>query len=416
MEKVMVVGVWNKKYDKVEIDEELSELEALVSTAGGEVIEKVVQKRENFDPAYLIGRGKLKKIQEKINNNGIRSVIFNNNLSPTHQRNLEEALGVKIVDRTRLILDIFAHRARSSEGKLQVELAQLKYMLPRLTKKGIWLDGQFGGIGTRGPGEKKLEYDRRKITQRITKLERDIKEISLHREQQRKRRKRMGIIPTVAIVGYTNVGKSTLLNTLSKKDAAYVDDRLFATLDPVMRRVRLCSGRYSIFTDTVGFIRDLPPLLISAFKATLEETLHADLILHLIDISNPNYETQRTSTMKIINDLRIDSLRIFEVYNKSDLLSPEIVKYHEKNGKILISAKTGYGIENLLLKVERFLNEDTELKKFFIPYQRQSLLYRMFDLQKPITINYTDEGMEIEISVNEAEENLIKELLNTTKI
>lgn len=395
MEKVIVVGVIAKglKYDT---EDSLQELESLVNTAGGEVIERVIQKRDKFDPAYLIGEGKAREIAEILKKNGIRSVIFNNELSATQQRNLEELFDAKVIDRTRLILDIFAQRARSAEGKLQVELAQLKYMLPRLTKKGIWLDGQFGGIGTRGPGEKKLEYDRRKIHRRILKLEEEIRKIGLHRGGQIKRRRRMGI-PVVSIIGYTNVGKSTLLNAFIENDVCYVDDKLFATLDPTTKRVKLKSGKVVLFTDTVGFIRNLPHQLIAAFKATLEEIKNSDLLLHLIDISDPNHIEKQKVVNEILKELNADEIPVLDVYNKCDLISQEEFNFYKGKGMLMISAKNMININAVLERVDDMLRGNFVVKRFLIPYAKFDILKEFYRLANKVDIEYTDNGVLVKI-------------------
>lgn len=328
----------------------LEELSQLASSAGADVLYQVVQKRAQYDPACLIGRGKAEEIGELCRAGGVDCAIFNENLSPAQVRNLEEIIGVKVIDRTEVILDIFAQRARSCEGKLQVELAQLTYRLPRLVGKGVSLSRLGGGIGTRGPGETKLESDRRRIKKRIQKIERELETVRTRRALHRVARRS---IPVIAMVGYTNAGKSTLLNRLTK-GGAYVADKLFATLDPTIRLLFLSQNRRALLVDTVGFIRDLPCQLISAFKATLEEVQEAECLLHVVDSSHPQMLDQIAAVEKILVDLCVMEKPRIEVYNKIDCLTPYQRSALLQGGakSVAISALTGEGTPDLLTMIE----------------------------------------------------------------
>ncbi len=306
---------------KAEAEESLAELKELARSAGVTVLDTVVQRRAKIDPRYLMGKGKLSELLIRAMQLSANLLIFDQELTPSQMRSITEVTELRVIDRTQLILDIFAQRAKTKEGKIQVEMAQLRYLLPRLRSRDDAFSRLTGGIGGRGPGETKLEIDRRRIKDRIARLERELKSISSQRKLRRKRRKREGL-PVVAIVGYTNAGKTTLLNQLTGSKLL-AEDKLFATLDPTSRRVHLPDGRWSIFTDTVGFIRDLPKDLERAFRATLEELYEADLLLHLIDASNPYFEDQIEAVEQIFEEMGLDRLPILRVFNKIDLLEPE---------------------------------------------------------------------------------------------
>jgi GTP-binding protein HflX len=301
--------------------ESLDELSELARSAGVAVLDTIVQRRPKLDPRSLVGRGKLEELIIRSLQLGADAIIFDHNLSPAQVRTINEATDLKIIDRTQLILDIFAQRAQTREGKIQVELAQLKYLLPRLTGAGLEMSRLMGGIGGRGPGETKLEVDRRRVRERIHQLERQIEEIRTSRRVRRSRRERKEL-PVVSIVGYTNAGKSTLLNALTKSDVL-AEDRMFATLDPTSRRLRLPRDREVIINDTVGFIRDLPPDLITAFRATLEEMEGSDLLVHLVDASSSQLDGQIASVTKILDDLKLASIPRLLVFNKADLVDPD---------------------------------------------------------------------------------------------
>src|SRR6516225_73581 len=319
----------------------LDELRELAVSAGARIIGEVVQRRERPDPATYIGKGKVEELREEVLVEGVDVVIFDEELSPGQARNLEEALETKVVDRTGLILDIFARRARTKEGKLQVELAQLEYRLTRLTGYREYLSRLGGGIGTRGPGETKLEMDRRQIRHRIATLKRDIEQMRKHRQLHRERRRR-DQLPLVSLVGYTNAGKSTLFRALSREETL-VSKRLFSTLDTLIRRIQLGQNLPILISDTVGFIRKLPHQLVSAFRATLEEVVEADLILHVIDASDPDREEKRQVVLDVLEEIGAENHRMLTVFNKIDLIS----ELRPEDGS-LVSAATGEGLTGVV--------------------------------------------------------------------
>ncbi len=317
-ERAVLVGVCPDNRNRTLEEESLRELKELAASAGAQVLEVLLQVKSRPDPSYLVGRGKLEELQDAVFRCQADLVIFNEDLTPAQLRNLEESLETKTLDRSELILDIFTQRARSREGKLQVELAQLEYWLPRLTGTGLALSRLGGGIGTRGPGETKLEVDRRTIRVRISRLKKELKKLEARRALHRA--KRQGVpIPTVSLVGYTNAGKSTLFNSLAHQKT-YVSRRMFATLDPLVRKIALDSGQEVLLSDTVGFIRKLPHTLVAAFHATLEETLEADLILHVLDVSHPNYQALRQTVHDVLDEIGLEDTPVLEACNKIDLL------------------------------------------------------------------------------------------------
>jgi len=347
------------------VESSLRELSHLVYTANIEVLDDITQRVDKFSPTYCIGSGKLEELIALKDEVRADIVIFNNNLSPLQQRNLEQALDIKVIDRTTLILDIFAQRAHTKEGKLQVELAQYQYLLPRLRGRWAHLERLGGGIGTRGPGESQLETDRRLVQKRIRHLKSEVEEIRKHRSLYRRKRKQMNI-PTLALIGYTNAGKSTLLNLLSRAKVL-VEDKLFATLDPTTRRLILPEGQVILLTDTVGFIHDLPHHLVDAFRATLEELSDADLLLHVVDISHPEVMKQYIAVEKVLAQLHLEAKPKVIVLNKIDLFSSldgnERVKYfldQINDGKqriAFISAERGWGKEELVRTISIMLNQ-----------------------------------------------------------
>jgi GTP-binding protein HflX len=377
--------------------ERMEELNELAISAGAEVVGEVKQRREEPDPFCYIGRGKAEELAVLIKELGADLVIVDASLNLVQHRNLEEILQTKVVDRTELILDIFAQRAHTKEGKLQIELAQLTYLLPRLTGRGVFLSRLGGGIGTRGPGETKLEYDRRRIRERINQLRKEIDEV---REQRARRRlwRRAEDIPIVALVGYTNVGKSTLLNAITKA-SVYVDDRPFATLDPTTRRVKLRGGGVVLFTDTVGFIRDLPPNLIAAFRATLEEVREADILLHVADGSHPRMAEQIMTVNKILEEVvEVGEKKMVYAINKMDKAD-----IHEVMAKLpvgisnvcFISALQQRGISALLEKIGRILEEELCLVELTIPYERGDILSLLYEKGRVLGEDFGDKGINI---------------------
>jgi len=359
-ERVLLVGVGLKRNAHVPgvaaadyARERLEELDELARSAGAHVAGAVVQMRDGLDPATLVGRGKLDEIRAEAQTHNAPVVIFDRNLSPGQQRNIEKALDCRVLDRTQLILDIFARHARTREGMLQVELAQLNYMLPRLSGRGAELSRLGGGIGTRGPGEQKLETDRRRIRTRIARIRDDIELVRRRRQVQRKARRDVPL-PSAALVGYTNAGKSTLFNALTRADVL-TSSRMFATLDPTVRAVELPSGRRALISDTVGFIRDLPPGLIAAFRATLEEAEEAALILQVTDVSNPNHPEQDAEVVKILAELGLADRPRIHVFNKCDKLPPVEAEMMDSAAGVRVSALRGTGVKQLLARIEAAL-------------------------------------------------------------
>lgn len=374
-EKAILIHLATTKKEKLDAEESMKELKGLASAAGAEVVAETFQFRQEISPKYLIGEGKVFEIIRLKEETEANLVIFHNNLSPVQQQNLEDDIQAKVIDRTQLILDIFAQRARSKEGKLQVELAQLNYYLPRLLGKGTALSRLGGGIGTRGPGEKKLEEDRRRIQDRISRIKRDIQKVQKRRATQRKRRK-SGPIPLVSLVGYTNAGKSTLFNLLSH-EKIFTSPQLFATLDPVLRRVNFSDGLYFFLSDTVGFIKNIPVELITSFRATLEELKDADCILHVIDITSSTHESQVGAVDDTLSEIGIPDIPIFKIFNKVDLL-PNTRELLEKNQlpdtrSVYASAKTGEGVQALKDRLRSLLFRNMELFYVRIPKSQKGL-------------------------------------------
>lgn len=357
MEKALLVTVDFRKNETWTAEERSAELAELARSAGAKVAREEIVRRHEPAPACFIGTGKAEEIAAFCASEGMNIVIFNNDLSGTQQKNLQEIIKVKVLDRTQLILDIFAKRARSNEGKIQVELAQLLYLMPRLTGKGVTMSRPGGGIGTSGPGEQKLEVDRRRIRTRIFKLKKDLEDMHKRREMMRKKRERFSM-PTIALIGYTNVGKSTLINALTGSEVI-VRDKLFATLDPTVRRFRMPDGREILFIDTVGFLNDLPHHLIEAFKATLEEVTEADLLLHIVDASHPKAVEQSDAVYKVLEEIKAKDKTIVTVLNKIDKVpEPNVIerlKGHFMDA-IAISALKREGFDELIKRVKETLD------------------------------------------------------------
>ena len=367
----------------------IDELEELAKSAGAEVIAKVIQQRTEYDRATLVGRGKLEEIKALAEAEDADLLIFDNELTAANIRNLEEVTGLGVIDRTMLILDIFAARAQSRAGRLQVELAQYKYRLPRLEGMGKNLSRLGGGIGTRGPGESKLESDRRHIRRRIETLERKLDELAANRELIRSRRKKEGIT-TAAIVGYTNAGKSTLLNRLTNA-GVLSEDKLFATLDPTARSLELPDGRSIMLVDTVGFVRRLPHHLVEAFKSTLEETVQADLLLNVCDISSGEADSQTEVTRDLLESLGADKIPMLNVLNKCDLIEGPLPIC--TGDCALVSAKTGEGIDEMLAKISKMLAPTQIRMTVLIPYSEGGFLGEIRASGKVFSEEYTPDGV-----------------------
>jgi GTP-binding protein HflX len=375
-------------------DVSMAELAALVETAGGEPVAFLVQNRAAPDPRSFIGEGKEEELRALIEANDCDLVVFDNELSPSQMRVLSEDLKTKVMDRSGLILDIFAQRARTREGQLQVELAQYKYLLPRLL--GMWthLERQEGAIGTRGPGETQLETDRRHIRRKIQKLEAELAEVRKNRATQRRRREKHEM-PTVALVGYTNAGKSTLLNRLTGSDIP-ANDRLFDTLDTTTRRLMIDEAQEVLLSDTVGFIRKLPTHLIEAFKATLEELQYADVLLHVIDMSSEEWESQAEIVDALIAQLGADDTPCIRVYNKCDVCPGLLPRERDA---VCISAKTGEGVDALLRAIAEILGRNLHRAAFLIPYDKGALVQLLHDEANVLSLEYAENGTRIEAVV-----------------
>lgn len=396
IERVILVGV--QLGEETEAENSLDELKELARTAGAVTVGKMIQPREYFHPATYIGKGKIEELRILINELEATGIICDDELTPAQLRNLEDALETKIMDRTMVILDIFAARAATSEGKLQVEMAQLKYRMTRLSGLGTTLSRLGGGIGTRGPGEKKLETDRRIIRDRITKLQRELEEVRNHREVQRQKRSR-NLTPVAAIVGYTNAGKSTLLNKLT--DAGVLsEDKLFATLDPTTRVFRLPNGEKILLTDTVGFIRKLPHNLIEAFKSTLEEAKYADIIIHVVDCVNPDMDRQMAAVYETLEQLQVGDKPIITLFNKCDMLeaSPS-AKDLKARSTVNVSAKTGMGLEAFQETLQDIILESRIHIKRCFGYNDAWRIQLIREYGQLISEEYTAEGIEIEAFV-----------------
>ncbi len=389
-DKVIVVGVGLKTEPISEIKENLCELEELVSAAGGDVIGSTVQVLPSWNPSTLIGSGKVTEIKEMVQESGAQIVVIDHQLSGIQSRNLQTEIGVRIIDRTQLILDIFAQRARTYEGKLQVELAQLLDQMPRMI--GAWNDSLSrlgGGIGTRGPGESALENDRRRAKEKIALIKKKLDEVSQHRAQHRQSRRR-NEVPSFALIGYTNSGKSSLLNRLTGAQVM-AKNMLFATLDPTTRKVFLDDGPPAVVTDTVGFIRKLPTQLIEAFKATLEESAEADILLHVIDLSSPNMERQIEVVDGLIKEFGWDKQKVIHIFNKCDVASPDRQFRVKQFPRLFVSALTGQGFEQLKKMMSDSINEmQTEVELYFAHTQE----FKIYDLSREAKITRKEPATE----------------------
>ena len=385
-ERAVLVGI--------ESEESLDELEELAKTAGAETVLRVLQKRPKPDPVYCVGKGKAEELSLRCQAAQADLVIFDEELSGVMQKNLEEILRLKVVDRTALILDIFAARANTREGKLQVEMAQLKYRSQRLLGQGLVLSRLAGGIGTRGPGESKLEVNRRRIRERLTDLERELEQIERQRGLRRQSREKNGV-PIVALVGYTNAGKSTLFNRLTGADV-YVENQLFATLDSVSRPIELPHGGKALLVDTVGFIRKLPHELVKAFRATLEEARLADVLIMVLDGADAQMEGRRRTVEEVLDSLGATEAPRVEAVNKCDLIAPEA---QSLPGALYISASTGRSVENLLLRVENELDAGAQEVRLLVPFSRYALVSRLHAMGGVLEQRHSEEGVEIRMRI-----------------
>lgn len=392
-EKCITCGVFtndNQGSDKVS----LKELKELCEASGAEFVGEISQNRDAYDPRTVIGKGKVEEIKEEILALDANVVVFDCELSGSHTRNLEDELGVTVIDRSRLILDIFAQRATSREGKCQVELAQLQYNLPRLSGIGKSLSRLGGGIGTRGPGETQLETDKRHIHERISSLKRELKDIEKNRTEKRKQRMKNDVV-NIALVGYTNAGKSSLLNKLTDSDQ-FVRDMLFATLDPLSKKMTLEDGREAVITDTVGFIRKLPHHLVEAFKSTLEEARDADVILHVIDAGDENCDEHIKTVNSILHQLEIpQNIPVLKVYNKADKINRD--EYFIDRDSILISVKEDYNIEDLRNRLTQMTRTTQIEKTIIIPYEKSGLVSKIYDELKVLETDYIEEGQSLKV-------------------
>ena len=393
--RVLLAAVDTGEYDA---EQSLDELEELADTAGADTAARIVQKRPAFDSATCIGPGRLEEMAQLCQSGDIDQIIFDHELTATQIRNIEDACGVHTIDRTMLILDIFAQRATTHEGRLQVELAQQRYRLPRLAGMGIQLSRLGGGIGTRGPGETKLETDKRHIRTRISNLSAELKEIEKRRTYARSRRKKDGVL-VCAIVGYTNVGKSTLLNLLT--DAGVLaENKLFATLETTSRAIELPDGRSLMLVDTVGLIRRLPHHLVEAFKSTLEEAANADVILHICDASAENCEEQAQVTLDLLSELGCDGIPVVTVFNKCDLLPEELAFAPETRNAVLISAKENRGMDQLLAALAKALPDPARRMRLLLPFSQGGLLNEIRSSGKLFSEEYTPEGVLVDAMVD----------------
>ncbi len=392
--KAILVGVDTGEFDAVR---SMEELEELALTAGAEIVATLTQKRPTKDVATCIGPGKIEELEEVCKTLEPDIIIFDHELTATQIRNIEKAINIHTIDRTMLILDIFAGRATSAEGKLQVELAQQKYRLPRLTGMGVQLSRQGGGIGARGPGETKLETNKRHIRTRIEVLQKELAEIVKRRDLMRKRRKKDGVL-VAAIVGYTNVGKSTLLNALTEA-GVLAENKLFATLETTSRSIELPDGRSVMLVDTVGLISRLPHNLVEAFKSTLEEAANADVILHICDVSAPDAKEQSEVTLKLLEELGCKDIPIVTVLNKCDL-NPDVKFLDDEKGTVKISAKKSDGFEDLLNAIIEALPVSAYKTKLLIPYDKAGLLNKIREEGKIFTEEYMENGIFLDCLVD----------------
>jgi GTPase len=388
-ERALLIGLEQEGVSKWDLRDSLEELAELANSAGAEVVDTITQKLQKPTAPYYIGKGKAESIKDSLRDRQVTSVIFDDELSPAQGRNLENLLARKVIDRTQLILDIFAQRARSREGRLQIELAQLQYLLPRLTRMWHHLSRQTGGIGTRGPGETQLEVDRRRVQERIARVERELEAVRKTRAVQRQGRKRHQW-PVAAVVGYTNAGKSTLLNLLTGADVV-AENKLFATLDPTTRSFVLPNKQRVLLTDTVGFLRKLPHTLIESFKATLEEVSEADLLIHIVDLSHPRVDEQMDAVDAVIKELDAFGKQTLIVFNKIDnLIDRDLAEIYVERfpGSVAISARTGEGVDKLVQALQETLSSWRLRSRFRIPANETALIAEIHRVGHVLELKY----------------------------
>jgi GTP-binding protein HflX len=378
-QRALLIGVVQAKGEVPAGEQSLAELELLTDTAGSEPVESVLLRRDRFDAGTLIGKGQLAELVAESKALDVDVVVFDNELTPAQQRNLQQAFETDVVDRIALILDIFAQHAHTHEGMLQVELAQHRYRLPRLRGKGIELSRLGAGIGTRGPGETKLETDRRRILERVSKIERELKDARKSRATQSKARKKSGM-PVVSLVGYTNAGKSTLFNQMTDADVL-VEDRLFATLDSTVRQLDLPEGYRALMSDTVGFVRRLPHEVVEAFRSTLEEAADADLLVHVVDASDPDPDGQIEAVRTVLAEIEAGDIPELIVFNKTDISEPNVVDrlVATHDGSVAVSALTGEGIDDLSIAITEDLEKSTVTMRLLVPYDRGEVVAALHD-------------------------------------
>ncbi len=413
-ERAILVGLVKRNQSRWQVNDFLDELELLAETAGAEVMERMVQERNTIDPAFMIGRGKVQELAQTAKYLDADLVIFDDDLTPAQVKNIESICKVKILDRSGLILDIFAKHARTREARTQVELAQLNYLLPRLTRHWTHLSRQVGGIGVRGPGETQLEIDRRLIRKRIATLEKELHKIVGQRETRQKRRRN---VFKVALVGYTNVGKSTLINALTDADIL-VQNQLFATLDSTFRAMILDSSEKVLLIDTVGFIRKLPHHLVASFKSTLEAASEADLLLHVIDITHPQYEEQMQTVHSVLSDLNLDKKPSLKVFNKIDALKdPSVLSALEKTEQpcVFISAHRGIFLSTLKNQIKVHLDRISLHMDLTLPIDRADLISRLHDMADVVSVDYDHDTASIRLKASPANAERIRRLTDQAK-
>jgi len=400
-EKAIAVGIYGSRADRWREEQSLDELSTLAITAGADVLQKFMQEKPRRDPAYYCGKGKLEEMKTYCDQKNVDVILFDDPLTPAQMRNIEKLMDRKVLDRTQLILDIFAQRAKTSEGKLQVELAQIDYLLPRLTGRGIELSRLGGGIGTRGPGETKLEFDRRRLRERRSRLKKQLDHVQEIRDLQRKSRTEIPL-PLVSLIGYTNAGKTTLFNRLTGS-RSFASPILFATLDPTIKSIKVPNQQTVLFSDTVGFIQKLPTELVAAFRATLEEVIQAHVLLHVIDASSEAIDEQIEAVQETLRVLDAANKPILHVLNKIDLLenkSAMLQSYRHQLGNVVaISAETGEGLEELTEAIVRMLSVFWERVRLSIPNDQQSLISLLHDEGKIFGKNYIDGRVELDVEL-----------------